>query len=76
MPWPLASLNLAQAKEVSEKLFAFVCENKTLVTRVGTSRSDFVEIADALRVAIQRMATSTNSRQTSMSEYMSCSLSN
>lgn len=70
---PPPSLTLSQAKEVSEKLFAFVSENCALVTQAGTSmHADYVAMADTLRFAIQRMLTSSNTRQASMLQDAIC----
>jgi hypothetical protein len=73
---PSPTMSLAQAKDMTEKLFNFVSENNLLIIQAGTSRSaDYVGMADALRFAIQRMNISKATRQTSMSEFMTGSTS-
>jgi hypothetical protein len=73
-PPPL--LTLSQAKDVSEKLFAFVSENCALVKQAGTRmHADYVDMADTIRFAIQRMSKSTNTRQASISEFFSNTVS-
>lgn len=68
---PSPTLSLAQAKDMTEKLFNFVSENNLLIIQAGTSRSaDYVSMADTLRFAIQRMNISKATRQTSISEFM------
>ena len=73
---PMPTLSLAQAKQYSERLFNFVSENNPLIMQSGTSRSaDYVSMADSLRFAINRMSISNNTRQTSISEFMTGSTS-
>jgi hypothetical protein len=73
---PMPTLSLAQAKQYSERLFNFVSENNPLIMQAGTSRSaDYVSMADSLRFAINRMSISNNTRQTSISEFMTGSTS-
>ena len=72
----MPTLSLAQAKQYSERLFNFVSENNPLIMQAGTSRSaDYVSMADSLRFAISRMSISNNTRQTSISEFMTGSTS-
>jgi hypothetical protein len=64
---PNPTITLAQAKVMSEKLFAFVSENCALVKQGGTKlNADYVDMADTLRFTIQRMSSSRNTRQTSI----------
>jgi len=73
---PPPPLTLIQAKDMSERLFAFVSDNCALVTQAGTRmHADYVDMADTLRFAIQRMSTSNNTRQTSISEFFSNTMS-
>jgi hypothetical protein len=73
---PAPTLSLAQAKELSDELFYFASDNNILVIQAGASRSaDYVSVADTLRVAIQRMNVSKNTRQTSIYEFMTGSTS-
>ncbi len=73
---PKPIITLAQAKDMSEKLFAFVGENCALVKQDGTKLcADYVGMADTLRFTIQRMSASRNTRQTSISEYFSSTVS-
>ncbi len=61
---------------MSEKLFAFVSENCALVKQAGTRMHvDYVDMAYNLRLAIQRMSKSTNTRQASISEFFPNNLS-
>jgi hypothetical protein len=47
---PKPTITLAQAKDMSEKLFAFVSENCALVKQAGTKlNADYVDMADTLR---------------------------
>jgi hypothetical protein len=60
-----SGITLAQAKHLSEKLYAFVSENNHLISQADNSgREDYLFMADALRVAIQRMNTTTAIPQT------------
>jgi hypothetical protein len=74
---PKPTITLAQAKALSEKLFAFVNENCALVKQANTklNNADYVDMADILRFTIQRMSSSRNTRQTSISEYFSNTVS-
>ncbi len=73
---PSPTLSLAQAKDMTEKLFNFVSENNLLIIQARTSRSaDYIGMADALRFVFQRMNISKATRQTSMSEFTTGSTS-
>jgi len=67
---PKPTITLAQAKDMSEKLFAFFGENCALVKQASSSKlnADYVDMADTLRLTIQRMSSSCTTRQTSISE--------
>ncbi len=60
-----SGITLAQAQQLSEKLYAFVRENNHLISQGDNGgREDYLFMADALRGAIQRMSTSTAIPQT------------
>jgi hypothetical protein len=69
---PPPMLTLAQARDVSDRLFAFVTANTEHIERAGQSMGyDYVGVADTLRFAISRMQTTSSARQSSISEFMS-----
>ena len=73
---PTPTITLAQAKDMSEKLIAFVSEHCALVKQAGTKlNADYMDMADTLRFTIQRMSSSRNTRKTSISEYFSNTVS-
>jgi riboflavin synthase len=46
---PTPTITLAQAKDMSEKLFAFVSENCALVKQAGTKlNADYVDMANTI----------------------------
>ena len=73
---PIPTITLAQANYMSEKLFTFVSESCALAKQAGTKlNADYVDMDDTIRFTIQRMSTSCNTRQASISEYFSNTVS-
>ncbi len=67
---PAPTTTLAQANDMSKKLFAFVSENYALLKQAGTKLNlDYVDMVDTKRFVILRMSTSRNTRQASISKY-------